>query len=179
VVAGLAAAADSTVLGAGIDPNAQMGPMVSARHRDRVMQLIGTGAAEGGEVVAGGKRGEGAGYFVRPTVVANSSGKDLTLVREEVFGPVLVAMPYSDLDEVLAQANDSVYGLGASVWTNDLRKAQRAIDALDAGTVWVNTHNMVDPNMPFGGFKASGVGREHGRSAIEAYTETKSVCIAY
>ena len=179
VVAGLAAVADGTVLGAGTDSNAQMGPMVSARHRDRVMQLIGTGAAEGAEVVAGGQRGEGAGYFVRPTVVANTSGKDLTLVREEVFGPVLVAMPYSDLDAVLAQANDSVYGLGASVWTNDLRKAQRAIDALEAGTVWVNTHNMVDPNMPFGGFKASGVGREHGRSAIEAYTETKSVCIAY
>ncbi|HEY8359013.1 MAG TPA: aldehyde dehydrogenase family protein [Ramlibacter sp.] len=179
VVAGLAQVADGTVLGAGTDPAAQMGPMVSARHRDRVMSLIATGAAEGGEVVAGGKPHDGAGYFVRPTIVANSSGKDLTLVREEVFGPVLVAMPYSDLDEVLRQANDSVYGLGASVWTHSLEKAQRAIDALDAGTVWVNTHNMVDPNMPFGGFKASGVGREHGRSAIEAYTETKSVCIAY
>lgn len=178
VVAGLASVADGTVLGAGTDPNAQMGPMVSARHRDRVNQLIATGAAEGGEVVAGGKH-DGPGYFVRPTIVANSSGKDLTLVREEVFGPVLVAMPYTDIDEVLAQANASVYGLGASVWTHSLEKAQRAIDALDAGTVWVNTHNMVDPNMPFGGFKASGVGREHGRSAIEAYTETKSVCIAY
>jgi len=100
-------------------------------------------------------------------------------VREEVFGPVLVAMPFADLDEVLRQANDSIYGLGASVWTNRLDRAQRAIDALDAGTVWVNTHNMVDPNMPFGGFKASGVGREHGRAAIEAYTELKSVCIAY
>lgn len=179
VVEGLAAAANATVLGSGFDPNAQMGPMVSARHRDRVMGLIATAAAEGGEVVAGGKRGEGPGYFVRPTVVANSSGKDLTLVREEVFGPVLVAMPYTDLDEVLREANNSVYGLGASVWTHSLEKAQRAIDALEAGTVWVNTHNMVDPNMPFGGFKASGVGREHGRSAIEAYTEIKSVCIAY
>ncbi|CAN5639837.1 aldehyde dehydrogenase family protein [soil metagenome] len=179
VVAGLAAVADATVLGAGTDPQAQMGPMVSARHRDRVMQLIGTGSAEGGEVVAGGRAVDGPGYFVRPTVVANSSGKDLTLVREEVFGPVLVAMPFRDLDEVLRQANDSIYGLGASVWTNDLRRAQRAIDALEAGTVWVNTHNMVDPNMPFGGFKASGVGREHGRAAIEAYTEPKSICIAY
>ncbi|MGV3571382.1 MAG: phenylacetaldehyde dehydrogenase StyD [Ramlibacter sp.] len=179
VVAGLAQVANGTVLGAGTDPNAQMGPMVSARHRDRVNQLIATGAAEGGEVVAGGQPHDGPGYFVRPTIVANSAGKDLTLVREEVFGPVLVAMPYSDLDDVLAQANNSLYGLGASVWTHSLEKAQRAIDALDAGTVWVNTHNMVDPNMPFGGFKASGVGREHGRSAIEAYTETKSVCIAY
>lgn len=179
VVAGLAAVADSTVLGGGLDPNAQMGPMVSARHRDRVMSLIETGAREGAEVVAGGQRGDGPGYFVRPTVVANTGNKDLTLVREEVFGPVLVAMPFDDLDEVLARANDSIYGLGASVWTNNLGKAQRAIDALQAGTVWVNTHNMVDPNMPFGGFKASGVGREHGRSAIEAYTELKSVCIAY
>jgi len=179
VVAGLAAVADGTVLGGGLEPDAQMGPMVSARHRDRVMSLIETGPREGAEVVAGGKRGDGPGYFVRPTVVANTGNRDLTLVREEVFGPVLVAMPYDDLDEVLARANDSIYGLGASVWTHDLGKAQRAIDALQAGTVWVNTHNMVDPNMPFGGFKASGVGREHGRSAIEAYTELKSVCIAY
>lgn len=179
VVAGLAAAADATVLGSGFDANAQMGPMVSARHRDRVLGLVATGSAEGAEVVAGGRAGEGPGYFVRPTVVAHTGSQPLTLVREEVFGPVLVAMPYADLDEVLHQANDSVYGLGASVWTNRLDRAQRAIDALQAGTVWVNTHNMVDPNMPFGGFKASGVGREHGRSAIESYTELKSVCIAY
>ncbi|MDQ7956990.1 MAG: aldehyde dehydrogenase family protein [Rhodocyclaceae bacterium] len=179
VVDGLAQVADGTVLGSGFDAQAQMGPMVSARHRDRVMTLMATGAAEGGEVVAGGRAGEGPGYFVRPTVVANTANKPLTLVREEVFGPVLVAMPYEDMDSVLQQANDSAYGLGASVWTNDLRRAQRAIDALQAGTVWVNTHNMVDPAMPFGGFKSSGVGREHGRSAIEAYTELKSVCIAY
>lgn len=179
VVDGLAQVADGTVLGSGFDAQAQMGPMVSARHRDRVMTLMATGAAEGGEVVAGGRAGDGPGYFVRPTVVANTANMPLTLVREEVFGPVLVAMPYDDMDSVLQQANDSAYGLGASVWTNDLRRAQRAIDALQAGTVWVNTHNMVDPAMPFGGFKSSGVGREHGRSAIEAYTELKSVCIAY
>jgi phenylacetaldehyde dehydrogenase len=179
VVAGLAQVAEGTVLGSGFDANAQMGPMVSARHRDRVMTLMATGAAEGGELVAGGRAGEGPGYFVRPTIVANTANKPLTLVSEEVFGPVLVAMPYDDMDSVLQQANDSAYGLGASVWTNDLRRAQRAIDALQAGTVWVNTHNMVDPAMPFGGFKSSGVGREHGRSAIEAYTELKSVCIAY
>lgn len=179
VVAGLAQVADGTVLGSGFDANAQMGPMVSARHRDRVMTLMATGAAEGGELVAGGRAGDGPGYFVRPTIVANTANKPLTLVSEEVFGPVLVAMPYDDMDSVLQQANDSAYGLGASVWTNDLRRAQRAIDALQAGTVWVNTHNMVDPAMPFGGFKSSGVGREHGRSAIEAYTELKSVCIAY
>ena len=179
VVAGIAAVANATQLGAGTDPRAQMGPLVSARHREKVLGLIASGAAEGGEIVAGGQVPEGPGYFVRPTVVSNSGNKPLTLVREEVFGPVLVAMPYSDLDEVLKIANDSLYGLGASVWTHRLDRAQRAIDALQAGTVWVNTHNMVDPAMPFGGFKHSGVGREHGRSAIEAYTETKSVCIAY
>lgn len=179
VVAGIAAVAEGTKLGSGLDPDTQMGPMVSARHRDRVMALIETGAPEGGEVVAGGKRGDGDGYFVRPTVIANPDHRDLTLVREEVFGPVLVAMPFDDLDDVLRRANDSPYGLGASVWTNRLDQAQRAIDAIQAGTVWVNTHNMVDPNMPFGGFKDSGVGREHGRVAIDAYTEIKSVCIAY
>ncbi len=179
VVAGVAAAAEATVLGSGLDPAAQMGPLVSAHHRERVMRLIATGAAEGAEVVAGGVAPQGPGYFVRPTVIANTANRPLTLVREEVFGPVLVAMPYDDLDDVLREANQSAYGLGASVWTNRLDKAQRAIDALQAGTVWVNTHNMVDPAMPFGGFKASGIGREHGRSAIEAYTELKSVCIAY
>ena len=136
VVDGIAAVADGTVLGAGIDPTAQMGPMVSARHRDRVMAMIETGVPEGGEMVAGGKRGEGDGYFVRPTVIANPGNKPLTLVREEVFGPVLVVMPFDDLDEVVRQANDSPYGLGASVWTNRLDRAQRVIDRLQAGTVW-------------------------------------------
>ena len=178
VVAGVAAIANSTVLGSGLDPASQMGPLVSAHHKERVQKLIATGSAEGAEVVAGGAH-DGPGYFVRPTVIANPANKPLTLVREEVFGPVLVAMPFDDFDDVLRQANDSHYGLGASVWTHRLDKAQRAMDALQAGTVWVNTHNMVDPNMPFGGFKSSGVGREHGRAAIEAYTETKSICIAY
>lgn len=179
VVAGIGAIADATVLGSGLDPRSQMGPMVSSQHRDRVLKLIETGAAEGGEVVAGGDSSSGPGYFVRPTVIANPGSKPLTLVREEVFGPVLVVMPFDDFEDVLAEANNSHYGLGASIWTNRLDKAQRAIDALEAGTVWVNAHNLVDPNMPFGGFKSSGVGREHGRAAIEAYTETKSVCIAY
>ena len=179
VVAGIGAIADATVLGSGLDSRSQMGPMVSAQHKDRVMKLIATGAAEGGEVVAGGGDASGPGYFVRPTVIANPACKPLTLVREEVFGPVLVVMPFDDFDDVLTQANNSHYGLGASIWTNRLDQAQHAIDALEAGTVWVNAHNLVDPNMPFGGFKSSGIGREHGRAAIEAYTETKSVCIAY
>jgi phenylacetaldehyde dehydrogenase len=179
IVEGIAQVARNTVLGSGFDAATQMGPLVSARHRDKVAGMIAQGRAEGGEIVAGGGNGNRAGYFVEPTVIANSANKPLTVVREEVFGPVLVAMPYDDVDEAIAAANASEYGLGASVWTNQLDRALRVVDAVEAGTVWVNTHNMVDPALPFGGFKASGIGREHGRAIIDAYTETKSVCIAY
>ena len=179
VLSGLAAAAESTKLGDGFDETAQMGPMVSATHRDRVVRYIESGKAEGAELLAGGAAAPGAGYFVRPTVFSNTSGKDLTISREEIFGPVVVAMPFDDLDEVAHKANDSRYGLGASIWTNDLTQAYRLIPKVQAGTVWINCHNMVDPNLPFGGYKDSGVGREHGRAMIDIYTETKSVCVAY
>ncbi|QQC64666.1 phenylacetaldehyde dehydrogenase StyD [Paraburkholderia ginsengisoli] len=179
VVQGVAAVADSIALGSGFDAATQMGPMVSARHRDKVVGMIAQGRQEGGEIVSRDARVDSDGYFVRPTVIANRACRPLSVVKEEVFGPVLVAMPYDDLDEVLAEANASEYGLGASVWTNQLDKALRLVDGIEAGTVWVNTHNMVDPAMPFGGFKASGIGREHGKAIIDAYTESKSVCIAY
>ncbi|MFL9960896.1 aldehyde dehydrogenase family protein [Paraburkholderia sediminicola] len=179
VVQGIAAVADSIALGSGFDAATQMGPMVSARHRDKVVGMVAQGGQEGGEILSREARVDGDGYFVRPTVIANRAGKPLTVVKEEVFGPVLVAMPYDELDEVLTLANASEYGLGASVWTNQLDKALRLVDGIEAGTVWVNTHNMVDPAMPFGGFKASGIGREHGKAIIDAYTESKSVCIAY
>jgi phenylacetaldehyde dehydrogenase len=141
--------------------------------------MIAQGKDEGGEILSRDARVESDGYFVRPTVIANRTRKPLSVVKEEVFGPVLVAMPYDDIDEVLIEANASEYGLGASVWTNQLDKALRLVDGIEAGTVWVNTHNMVDPAMPFGGFKASGIGREHGKAIIDTYTESKSVCIAY
>nr|WP_269467637.1 aldehyde dehydrogenase family protein [Paraburkholderia pallida] len=179
IVEGIAQVARNTVLGSGFDAATQMGPLVSARHRAKVAGMIAQGRAEGGEIVAGGGDGNRAGYFVEPTVIANAENKPLTVVREEVFGPVLVVMPYDDVDEAIAAANASEYGLGASVWTNQLDRALRVVDAVQVGTVWVNTHNMVDPALPFGGFKASGIGREHGRAIIDAYTETKSVCIAY
>ncbi|AKJ30260.1 phenylacetaldehyde dehydrogenase StyD [Caldimonas brevitalea] len=179
VVGEVAKIADSLTLGSGFDAGVQMGPLVSQRQRERVMGLIETGRTEGAEIVTGGQAAARAGYFVHPTVVANTACKPLTLVREEVFGPVVVAMPFDDIDAVLRQANDSDYGLGASVWSNDLRAVHRIVERLDAGTVWVNTHNIIDPSMPFGGFKSSGVGREHGRAALDAYTEIKSVCIAY
>ncbi|NIE65018.1 aldehyde dehydrogenase family protein [Burkholderia sp. Ax-1719] len=179
IVEGIAQVARNTVLGSGFDAATQMGPLVSARHRDKVAGMIAQGRTEGGEILAGGGNGNREGFFVEPTVIANAANKPLTVVREEVFGPVLVAMPYDDVEEAIAAANASEYGLGASVWTNQLDRALRVVDAIEAGTVWVNTHNMVDPALPFGGFKASGIGREHGRAIIDSYTETKSVCIAY
>ncbi len=179
VVERVGAIAKSTVLGSGFDPASQMGPLVSERHRNSVLKLINTGREEGAELVAGGSAAAREGYFVQPTVFANTTGHALTLTREEAFGPVLIAQPYTDLEEVVREANDSVYGLSASVWTSDISKALRVAERLEAGTVWINSHNVVDPNMPFGGFKQSGIGREHGRSAIDAYTETKSICIAY
>jgi len=179
VVAGVADAARNTVLGSGFDANTQVGPLVSQRHRERVLDLIDSGRREGAELLAGGAAPSRAGFFVQPTVFAHTGNQPLTLVREEVFGPVLVAQPFDDIEEVLVRANDSDYGLSASVWTTNLSKALRIADRVEAGLVWINAHNVVDPNMPFGGFKQSGMGREHGRGAIESYTETKSICIAY
>ncbi|WP_455286853.1 aldehyde dehydrogenase family protein [Cupriavidus necator] len=179
VVTGVATVAKDIRLGAGNDPQAQMGPMVSLRHQKRVQSLIATGVAEGATLLAGGDDIDRPGYYIQPTVFANAGIKPLTLTREEVFGPVLVAMPFDSEEEALAMANDSVYGLGASVWTNRLDAAYRFADRLHAGTVWVNAHNLVDPNLPFGGVKASGIGREHGRAAIEAYTEIRAFCVAY
>jgi len=179
VLGRLSAIADNIVLGSGLDEWAQMGPLVSRRHQQRVQSLIQSGIDDGAELLCGNGPTPSGGYFVRPTVFANHDNQPIRLLKEEVFGPVLVAMPFSDLAEVISDANDSAYGLGASIWTNELGAALSMIDSIEAGTVWINTHNMVDPNLPFGGFKSSGIGREHGAAAIDAYTTTKSVCIAY
>lgn len=178
VMEGLAAAAAGMTLGSGFDEHTQIGPLVSARHCQRVLDYISAGKAEGARVLVGGQAAERPGYFVQPTVFADAPASS-RIVREEIFGPVVVAQAFDSLDEAVQLANDSSYGLGASIWSNDLNRVQRLIPRIKAGTVWVNTHNMLDPNMPFGGFKQSGVGREHGRAAIEMYLESKSVCIAY
>ncbi|WP_447918852.1 phenylacetaldehyde dehydrogenase StyD [Achromobacter aegrifaciens] len=178
VVQGLADLAAGMKLGSGFDPATQVGPLVSARHQKRVLDYIGIGRGEGGRVLAGGNCGSDSGYFVQPTVFADVP-PGARIAREEIFGPVVVAQPFDTLDDAVRLANDSVYGLGASLWSNDLARVQSLIPRIDAGTLWVNTHNMLDPNMPFGGFKQSGIGREHGRAVLEMYLERKSVCIAY
>lgn len=177
VVSKLAAVADGMKIGPGIDPSSQINPLVSGRHRDRVLGFIEQARRDGATVAAGGVH-EGDGYYVKPTVLTGVHA-GMPVVRDEIFGPVVVAMPFDTIDEVIGLANDSVYGLAASVWSNDYRSILRLTQELQAGTVWVNTHNIIDPNVPFGGFKQSGLGREMGRAVIDLYTESKSVMMAY
>jgi phenylacetaldehyde dehydrogenase len=176
VVDGVSAAAAGIRLGPGLDQTTEMGPLVSKEQQERVLAYIDSGRKQGASVAVGGEAPEHPGYFVKPTVLVNVRG-DMRVVREEIFGPVLVAQRFEDLDDVVKAANDTPYGLGASIWTNNLSAAHRLIPRIKAGTVWVNCHNMIDANMPFGGFKQSGFGREHGRAAVEMYTEMKSVCM--
>ena len=176
VVEGVAQAAARIRLGPGLDPSTEMGPLVSKEQQERVLSYIESGQKEGATVVAGGDSPSSEGYFVRPTVLATTRS-DIRVVREEIFGPVVVAQRFDDLDEIAKAANDTTYGLSASVWSNDFTAINRLVPKLKAGTVWVNCHGFVDPNMPFGGYKQSGIGRESGRVAIEMYTELKSVCM--
>jgi phenylacetaldehyde dehydrogenase len=176
VLEGVSAAAAAIRLGPGLEQATEMGPLVSKEQQERVLRYIESGRKQGASVAAGGDAPSHPGYFVNPTVLVDVN-PDMSVVREEIFGPVLVAQRFDDLDAVVKAANDTPYGLGASIWTNNLSAAHRLIPRIKAGTVWVNCHNLVDPNMPFGGYKQSGIGREHGRVAVEMYTETKSVCI--
>jgi acyl-CoA reductase-like NAD-dependent aldehyde dehydrogenase len=179
VMSGLAAQAEKARLGPGLDPATQLGPLVSAEQHERVMGYIEAGRAEGAEVVSGGEAAltDSGGYFIAPTLFSTTSD-ELRISREEIFGPVLVASPYDSLEEVAARANESEYGLAAGVWTRDLSSAHRLAAMLRAGMVYINTWGVVDPSAPFGGFKASGIGREHGHDGLDAYLETKTVWTA-
>ncbi len=177
VVGGVAEAAKSLKIGAGHEPDSQLGPLVSDEQFARVMGYVEEGIEQGARAVAGGVRHGDDGYFVEPTVLVDVE-PDARVVREEIFGPVLVARPFESPEDLAREANDTRYGLAAGVWTSDLSKAHRAAAELQAGMVFVNTWGAIDPSLPFGGYKESGWGRELGPDAMDLYLETKTVIMA-
>ncbi|MBM4761815.1 aldehyde dehydrogenase family protein [Bacillus sp. B15-48] len=178
-LADLAEYSNNYKVGNGFDKDTVIGPLISAKQKERVLNYLDIGQSEGAEMVIGGNATEAElvnGHFVKPTVLANVNN-EMRISREEIFGPVVGAMPFNDIDEVIKQANDTVYGLGGGICTTDLRKAHKVARALRTGNVWINTYNIVEPGSPFGGYKQSGLGRENGAASIDAYTEIKNVWV--
>ncbi len=176
VVEELVRLANEVKLGAGMDKETEMGPLVSKKQFDRVLGLIEKGKAEGAKVAAGGGKAADKGYFVQPTVFTDVTD-DMVIAKEEIFGPVVVVMPFDTVEEVIERANNTAYGLAAGVWTKDIKTAHKVANKLKAGTVWINDYNLEDPAAAFGGYKQSGIGREMGSYALDNYIEVKSVWV--
>jgi len=176
VVEELSKMAKQVKLGPGIESTSEMGPLVSKKQQERVLNYIEKGKAEGARITAGGKAPFSKGYFVEPTIFADVTD-DMVIAREEIFGPVAVVLPFDTVEEVIRRANDSLYGLAAGVWTENIKTAHYVANKLKAGTVWINDYNIENPASPFGGFKQSGVGREMGSYALQNYTEVKSIWV--
>ena len=178
-LAKLAERAAATTVGDPMHPKTRLGPLVSKAQHERVLGYIESGVSEGAELLAGGRATgvDGRGYYVEATLFGDVT-PGMTIAREEIFGPVLAAMSFDGMDDAIVQANQTEYGLAAGVWTRDVAKAHQFAAAVRAGTVWVNTYNRYDPGSPFGGFKASGFGRDLGRQALDEYTQTKSVWVS-
>jgi aldehyde dehydrogenase (NAD+) len=175
----LAARAKKMVAGDPLDPKTRYGALASKKQLETVQRYVDVAKKEGASLVAGGDRadiGTGKGYFFQPTIFDNVTPQ-MTIAREEIFGPVLATIEFSDIDEAIARANDTQYGLAAAVWTRDVKKAHYVARRLQAGTVWINTYNIYDTAAPFGGYKASGFGREMSAHAIEHYTQVKSIWV--
>jgi phenylacetaldehyde dehydrogenase len=179
VVEGVSDIASKIRVGSGLDPQTQMGPLVSEEQFQKVTGYIDSGLQEGAKATAGGKKAADKGYFVQPTVLTKTN-PDMKVVREEIFGPVVCAIPYSDadLDRIAKEANDTPYGLAASIWTRDISTANKMAKRIRSGTVWINCHNVFDAALPFGGYKQSGWGREMGSEVLNNYTEVKAVTTA-
>jgi phenylacetaldehyde dehydrogenase len=179
VIEGIAEFAKSMKIGSGLDSATQLGPLVSEMQRERVLGYIAAGIADGAELVTGGEKAAGEGFFIQPTVLKNVT-PEMTVSTEEIFGPVLSVSTFSDEDslaDVLRRANDNDYGLNSIIFSQDISRALMFAKKIQAGNVRVNTGSGMDANMPFGGFKQSGWGHENGREGIEAYTSLKSVTV--
>ncbi|MGO9212128.1 MAG: aldehyde dehydrogenase family protein [Terriglobales bacterium] len=160
-----------------LDPKTRLGAIVSQQQMQQVLGYIDKGKSEGAQLIAGGKRasvGNGNGFFIEPTIFGGVKN-DMTIAREEIFGPVLATLTFDDVDQVAELANQNPYGLAAAIWTKDIKRAHALSRRLKAGTVWINTYGLMDAALPFGGYKQSGFGRDLGTQALEAYTELKSV----